>query len=234
MAYLITSIAGGAPKQVFDRLGPLFEKRTGYRLNALYDTMSGIQGRVAKHETLDVLLMPTSMIDAYIKDGTVLPTGRTPLANIGLGVGIAAGEKSPDISTPEALRAALSAARAVVHAPPTATPSGGQSDKVIRELGLIDKLAGRVIHRAGLAGGVAAIASGEADIGIFPKSELVNVDGVTLIGSLPPALQLNILYCAGITAASLVTEQTAAFIQFLIEPESRKVWTACGFDPPTA
>ncbi len=50
--------------------------------------MSGIQARVATHEPLDVLLMPTSMIDDYIKAGIVLAGGRTPLANIGLGVGV--------------------------------------------------------------------------------------------------------------------------------------------------
>ncbi|MSO66860.1 MAG: ABC transporter substrate-binding protein [Pseudolabrys sp.] len=230
MPVTITSIAGGAPKPVFDRLGPLFEKKTGNRLNALYDTMSGIQGRLAKHDALDVLLMPVSMLDGLEKDGTILPNGRATLAIIGLGVGVKAGSRLPDISTPEALRTALSAARAVVHAPPTATPSGAQSDKVIKELGLAGKLA--VIHKAGLAGGVAAIASGEAEYGIFPKSEIVAFDGVTLVDSLPGALQLNIVYGAGITAASSVTEAAAAFIQFLIEPESRKVWTACGFDTP--
>ena len=227
----ITSIAGGAPKPVFDRLGPIFQKRAGHRLNALYDTMSGIQARVAKHDPLDVLLMPTSMIDAFIKDGTVRAVGRTPLANIGLGVGVKTGAKIPDISTPDALREVLSAARAVVHAPPTATPSGGQSDKIIKELGLAGKLEGRVIQKAGLAGGVAAIASGEAEYGIFPKSEIVAFDGVTMVGSLPPSLQLNIVYCAGITAASQVAGPAAEFIQFLIEPDSRKIWAACGFDP---
>jgi molybdate transport system substrate-binding protein len=229
----ITSIAGGAPKPVFDRLGPVYEQRTGNRFNALYDTMSGIRARVARHEPLDVLLMPVPMIDAYIKDGTVLPAGRTPLANIGLGVGVKAGGTVPEISTPDALRQVLLAARAIVHAPPTATPSGAQSDKVIRELGIADAIEARVIHRAGFAGGVAAIANGEAVIGIFPKSELVNVDGVTLAGPLPPALQLNIVYGAGVTSASKAPEQAAAFIQFLIEPDSRKVWTACGFDPLT-
>ena len=58
MTVTITSIAGGAPKPVFDRLGPLYEKRTGNKLNALYDSMSGIAARVAAHEALDVLLMP--------------------------------------------------------------------------------------------------------------------------------------------------------------------------------
>jgi len=228
----ITSIAGGAPKPVFDRLGPLFESRSGHRLNALYDTMSGIAARVAAREALDVLVMPVPLIDAYVRDGTVLAAGRAALANISLAVGVRAGGPVPDVSTPETLRAALLAARAVVHAPPSATPSGAHSDKIIRQLGLADALAGRTIHRAGLAGGVAMIASGEAEMGIFPNSEIVNVAGVARAGALPAALQMTNVYGAGVTAASPVAGPAAAFISFLIEPESRKVWTACGFDPP--
>jgi molybdate transport system substrate-binding protein len=226
----ITSIAGGAPKPVFDLLGPRYERSSGNKLNALYDTMSGILARLAKHEALDVLLMPVSMLDALEKDGIVLPTGRAALDNIGLGVGVKANSGLPDISTPDALRRALIAAITVVHAPPAATPSGAQSDKVIKQLGIAEAMTGRVVHRAGLTGGVAMIANGEADIGIFPKSELVNVDGVTLLGSLPGELQLNIVYGAGVVAASPVANPAAAFIQFLIELESRAVWNLCGFD----
>jgi molybdate transport system substrate-binding protein len=163
-----------------------------------------------------------------------LQAGRATLANIGLGVGVKAGGKMPDISTPDALRRALVAATTVVYAPPTATPSGAQSEKAIKQLGIAEVMTGRVVHKAGLAGGVAMIANGEADIGFFPKSELVNVEGVILVGSLPGDLQLNIVYGAGVVATSPAREAAAAFIQFLIEPESRAVWNACGFDPPGA
>jgi molybdate transport system substrate-binding protein len=225
----ITSIAGGAPKPVFDKLGPVYEQRTGNRLNALYDSMSGIAGRVAAHEALDVLLMPVATIKSYIAQG-IVQGACTPLANIGIAVGVTAGHPVPDVSTPEALRVALLAARGVVHAPPTATPSGAQSDKVITTLGLSEALAGRVSHKVGLAGGLAMIASGEATLGIFPKSEIVSVKGITLAGPLPGRLQLTIIYGAGVTAASKVATQAAEFVRFLIEPDSRKVWTACGFD----
>jgi len=225
----ITSIAGGAPKPVFDRLGPIYERRTGNKLNALYDSMSGIAARVAAHEALDVLLMPVATVTSYIAQG-IVQGACTPLANIGLAVGVTAGTPVPDVSTPAALRAALTAARGVVHAPPTATPSGAQSDKVIKTLGLAGTLAGRVAHKVGLAGGLAMIVSGEATLGIFPKSEIVSVSGITLAGPLPPSLQLTITYGAGVSAASKVAGPAAEFIQFLIEPESRKVWIACGFD----
>ena len=225
----ITSIAGGAPKPAFDRLGPLYEKRSGNNLNALYDSMSGIAARVDAHEALDVLLMPVATIEAYIKQGIVQGVC-TPLANIGLAVGVPASGPVPDVSTPEALRDALLAARGVVHAPPAATPSGAQSDKVIKMLGLNETLGDRILHRVGLAGGLAAIASGEVTLGIFPKSEIVSVAGIALAGPLPPSLQLTITYSAGVTAWCKAAPEAAAFIQFLIEPESCKIWAACGFD----
>jgi len=224
----LTSIAGGAPKPVFDRLKPVYERESGHTLNALYDSMSGIAARVAAHEALDVLLMPVGTIEGYIKQGIVQGTC-TPLANIGLAVGVTAGSVVPDVSTPDALRAALLAAKGIVHAPPTATPSGAQSDKVIKELGLDGKIA--VTHKVGLAGGLAAIASGEATLGIFPKSEIVSVPGIALAGPLPPELQLTITYGAGVTAWSNVTAEAAAFVRFLVTPESRKTWNECGFDP---
>jgi molybdate transport system substrate-binding protein len=231
MTVTITTIAGGAPKPAFDRLGPIFEQRSGNKLNALYDSMSGIAARVAAHEGLDVLLMPVATIETYIQQG-IVQGACTPLANIGLAVGVTAGGAVPDVSTPEALRAALLAARGVVHAPPSATPSGAQSDKVIKQLGLEQQLTGRVMHKVGLAGGLAAIANGEATLGIFPKSEIVSVPGITLAGSLPPALQLTITYGAGVTVGSNVVKPAADFIGYLIEPASREIWNACGFDPP--
>jgi molybdate transport system substrate-binding protein len=231
MPITITSIAGGAPKPVFDRLCPLFEQRTGHRVNALYATMSGIADRVCAGDSLDVLVMPVPLIEAYVQDDTVLPGGRMKLAKIGLAVGVQAGTKAPDVSTRDALRAALLAARSVVHAPPSATPSGAQSDGIIKELGLGEALAGRLVHKAGLAGGLAMIASGEADLGIFPKSEIVNSPGVVSAGSPPKDLDLHAVYAAGVKATTKVPGPAAEFIAFLTEPDSRKVWLACGFDP---
>jgi molybdate transport system substrate-binding protein len=227
----ITSIAGGAPKPVFDRLGPVFERRSGHTLIARYDSMSGIAARVAAHEALDVLLMPVTTIEAYVGQG-IVQGACTALANIGLAVGVTRGLPLPDISTPQMLREALLTAKTVVHAPPAATPSGAQSDKVIRDLGLVEALAGRISHKVGLAGGLAMIASGEATLGIFPKSEIVSIEGIALAGPLPPPLQLTIAYGAGVTAWCPVAGPAADFIRFLIEPDSRAVWTACGFDAP--
>jgi molybdate transport system substrate-binding protein len=234
MMATITTIAGGAPKPVFDRIVPVFEQRTGHKVNALYDTMSGIKGRVAKGDTLDVLLMPVPMLDDFERSGVARKEGRAPLAVTTLGVGVKNGTAVPDLSTPDRVREALRGARSIVFAPPSATPSGEHSDWIVRQLGLSDELAGRIIHKAGLAGGVAAIASGEAALGMFPKSEIVAFDGVTLTGPLPDELQMKNTYGAAVMTVSQVPGPAADFIRFLTEPESLKVWIACGFDPPGA
>ena len=148
MTVTITQIAGGAPKPVFDRLGPLYEKRSGNKLNALYDSMSGIAVRVAAHEALDVLLMPVATIENYIKQG-VVQGACTPLANIGLAVGVTAGGPVPDVSTPDALRAALaggprrSACAAGGDAERRAERQGDQGSS-----GLAEQLAGRVLAQS--------------------------------------------------------------------------------------
>jgi len=105
---------------------------------------------------------------------------------------------------------------------------------VLKELGLASEIKGRVIHKAGLAGGLAAIASGEAEVGIFPKSEIVAFDGITLVGSLPPSLATQYRLRRRDNRRQQSGGEAAEFIQFLIEPASRKIWNECGFDPPGA
>jgi molybdate transport system substrate-binding protein len=93
-------------------------------------------------------------------------------------------------------------------------------------------MAGRIIHRPALQGGVELVASGEAEIGFYPKSEVINIAGLSLAGPLPAEIQLTTIYGAGVTAASAAPEAGAAFIAFMRDPAHRAVWDHGGFDPP--
>jgi molybdate transport system substrate-binding protein len=124
------------------------------------------------------------------------------------------------------------AARAVVHATPGQTPSGTHMGKVMDELGIAATLAGKVIHKPALDGGVQLVASREADIGIYPASEVAGVEGLTIVGSLPPGLDLEIVYGAAVSADSAEPDAAAAFVQFMAAAENRAVWKEAGFTPP--
>jgi molybdate transport system substrate-binding protein len=102
---------------------------------------------------------------------------------------------------------------------------------VERELGIESELQGKLTHSNALDGGVERITKGEADIGIYPVSEVIAVKGVALVGLLPPALQSRIIYGAGVLAKSAVAEPAEAFIAFLTDAAHQPIWTNAGFDP---
>jgi molybdate transport system substrate-binding protein len=142
------------------------------------------------------------------------------------------GAPRPDISTKEKFRAAMLAARSVVHATPGKTPSGTHMGKVMEQLGIADAMAKKVIHRPALEGGVQLVADGQADIGIYPASEVANVKGIAVVGSLPAGIDLNTLYGGATTADTPAGDAAAAFVKFMAAPENRSVWKQSGFDPP--
>jgi molybdate transport system substrate-binding protein len=82
-----------------------------------------------------------------------------------------------------------------------------------------------------LDGGVAAISRGEAEVGLYPLSEVISEKGVTVVGLIPPEVQLNTIYAAGVLAANASPEPAIAFIKFLADPSNAKHWKDAGFEP---
>lgn len=227
----INVLSGGAPKEALLVLTPEFERRTGHRIKYTYAVISEIQKKLAAGETPDMVFMPVPALDALIKTG-VLKAPRAVLGGVGIGVIVREGTPYPDISTPESFRSALVNARAIVHANPTATPSGAHLAKVTKQLGLDTELQQKLTYSNALDGGVQRITTGEADIGIYPVSEVIAVKGIALVGLLPPALQSLIVYGAGVLAGSASSGPAEAFISFLTDRAHRAIWTQAGFEPP--
>ena len=225
-------MSGGAPQEVVAALTPEFENRTGHKATFTFAVITALQERLAKGEKTDVVLMPVPVIDKLVQAGTLRADDRTTLGVLGISVIVRQGAAKPDISTPDRLRQALLDARSVVHATPTATPSGAHLARVLEQLGIAEEMRNKVVHRPALAGGADLVATGEAELGLYPTSEVVHVPGVAIVGPLPPALQLRIVYGAAIARDSAAPEAAAAFIDFLSAPENRKVWLQAGFEPP--
>ena len=116
--------SGGAPQETLKLLAPEFEKATGHRVAFTFAVVGAIQQRLEAGEKADVVLLPAPLIDALEKAGKIRPDSRSLLARVGIAVVVRADAPKPDISTPEALRAALTQARSITHADPQATPGG--------------------------------------------------------------------------------------------------------------
>ena len=228
----IRVMSGGAPKEVFAQLTPQFETRSGHKVEFIFAVMSALRERLAAGEKVDVLVMPTNLLDGYQKDGMVRAQGRAILGLVSVNAVVRAGEPKPDLSSPETVKQAMLNSRAITHATPGATPSGTHMGKLIEQLGIAEAMKGKIIHRPALAGGVQLVASGEAEIGFYPKSEVINTEGLAVVGPLPPAIQLTTIYGAAVTSASAAPDAGEAFIAFMCDPKHRAVWTHGGFDPP--
>jgi molybdate transport system substrate-binding protein len=118
-------------------------------------------------------------------------------------------------------------------APPGMTPSGTHMGKLLEKLGIADVVKEKLIHRPALEGGVELVESGEAELGFYPKSEVIGFGGLDIVGPLPAGIQLNTIYGVAVTAASAAPQAGADFIAFMTDPVHRAAWTAGGFDPPS-
>jgi molybdate transport system substrate-binding protein len=226
-------MSGGAPKEVFTLLAPRFEQRTGNKVDFTYAVITELREKLTAGATADVLVLPTPVLDSLAKDGKVRAGTRAIFGTVGISVVVKEGAPRPDISSTEKFREAMLAARSVVQATPGKTPSGTHMGKVMEQLGIADAMAKKVIFKPALDGGAQLVAAGEAEIGIYPASEVAGVKGLTVVGPLPADINLEIVYGAAATTDSTAPNIAATFIGFMAAPENRTVWKEAGFEPPT-
>jgi molybdate transport system substrate-binding protein len=224
-------MSGGAPKEVLAVLTPEFEKHTGHKVHFTYIVISAIQQKLAAGEKPDMVLMPAPALEAQVKAGVMREAPRPNLGIVRIGLVVREGAARPDISTLDGFKKAMLAAKSVVHANPAATPSGAHLAKVWEQLGIADAVKAKAIHRNALDGGVAAITKGEAELGLYPVSEIIHEKGVTLVGLIPAEVQLNTVYAAGVLAANAAPEPALSFVKILTDPSNAKHWKDGGFEP---
>src|ERR1044072_2154702 len=219
MAAELNILTTPALTETWEELGPKFEA-TGHKLTIVYAPSGAIAKRVSEGETADLLVSTPAGIDSLIKAGKVADGTNTLIANSPMGVAVLKGAPKPDISTPDAFRRALLAAKAVAYTDPASGgASGAHMAKVLDRLGI----AAEVNAKAKLGRGTPVanfLVSGEADIAIQQMPELLHVKGAEAIGPLPGDLQNVAAFAAGIPSGSAQAEAAKALIRFLQTPES--------------
>jgi len=158
----------------------------------------------------------------------------TTLASAGISVAIRKGAPTPDISSPDALKRTLLAAKSISYVEPA---SGGASGvhfaKVLDRLGIANEMKSRTIFpnpKTPAEVGV-LVANGEAEIGVHVIVELVSVAGIDIVGPLPGDLQNIIVFAAAVMASAKDAEAAKALVTFLRTPEAVAVIKTKGMEP---
>ena len=218
-----------AMKAAVDELTPAFERTGGDSVRVSYGPSGGLARRFVAGEPADVIIIDSGALEDLIRQGKVLP-GRTDVARTGIGIAVRKGAPRPDVSSQEALKRALLAAKSIGH---TAPAGGGITaahiTKLFERLGIAAEVAPKVRLAAGGPNGrVSALVSSGVAIGLQQVSELMSNPGVEVIGMLPPELQQITVYSAGIATTAKEPDAGRALISFLSVPEAIAIYKTRG------
>jgi molybdate transport system substrate-binding protein len=228
----LTVMSGGAPKEALNILVPRFEKLTGHHVKLSYVLVSSVRQKILRGESADVVILPSAAIEDLIAANKIAAEGHESFGTVKLVAIVRKGTAQPDVATVDTFKTTLLNARSVVYSTPGSTPSGTHIADIVSRLGIAEAVERKATYRPALEGGVALVTEGKADIGIYPASEVVGVDGVASAGAIPEELQLTLVYTAAVTTANKTSEPALALIRYLTSAENRETWQRAGFDPP--
>jgi molybdate transport system substrate-binding protein len=214
-------------KAAMDDLVPRFERASGHRLAVTFAPLGAMVKLVQGGETADVVIAPQQGMDGFIKDGKVNADSVRSLARSGMAVAVRRGTPRPDISTPEAFRHTLLAAKSITYG----RGAGSEHiEKVLERLGIANDVKAKTVR--GTAGDTGVrVANGEAEIGVSLLQVLMPVAGIDIVGPLPADLQDTLVFAVATMAGSKAAAASKTLVDFLRSPEAAKIFKAKGLEP---
>ena len=217
-----------ATEQSYRELVPQFEKETGHKVTTIFTGTLDLKKRIAAGEAYDLIIMAATDLDGFVKAGTVVSGTRVDLAKSGVGAGVKAGAPKPDISSVDALKKTVLAAKSIGY---STGPSGLYIVGMFEKLGIGDQIKPKLKQTAtGVFVGT-LVASGEAEIGFQQVSEMSQFAGVDYVGPLPAAVQQYTTFASGIQAGAKEAEAAKALVKFLTSPTAAPVFRKKGMEP---
>lgn len=219
--------SGGAVKSGLVPAIELYQRQAGARIAVEFLPMGPLQERLAAEPLPDGVVLTREVMDKAVADGRIAgPT--TEIGRVAIGVAVHETAPVPDISTPEALKRALLAARSVVYIDPRRGTSGKHVALVLERLGIAEAVeAMAVLGQGGSI--VEPVARGEVELGIHQIAEILNLPGVRLAGPLPAVLQKETVYLGAASATTARGPEVQAFLSFLRTPRVRALFASSGF-----
>ena len=218
-------LSGNGSRAAVRELCAQFEKATGHKVDLSFGVNPEVKRKIEAGERFDVVVGNPPIIDALIKDGTVVGP-RVDFGHAGLGVAVKSGAPKPDISSVEAFKRALLASKAV------AFPGKGASG--IYFVSLLDRMGIEMqskLKPMAAEDTVEVVARGEADMVVVVSTRISDVPGVDRVGPIPAELQTQIGFAAGLSSSTKEPDAARALIRFLSAPAAAPTLRAKGVDP---
>jgi molybdate transport system substrate-binding protein len=222
-------LAAGPIERPFHALVAGFTRETGHRAEAEFDTVGVIQKRIKAGEKPDIIILSPGAMDDLDKSGLLVAGTRIEVGRAASGLAVRAGAPVPDISTPEALRKTLLAARTVAYVDPaTGANNGIFFAGLIKKLNIADEVNKKAVLVKRGHEVATTLAEGKAEIGNTSLTELAPHKGVRVIGPIPDPLGTVTSYVAAVATSSAHGDAARALIAYFMRPASREQFKADG------
>ncbi|MDP1902332.1 MAG: substrate-binding domain-containing protein [Rubrivivax sp.] len=225
-------LCAGAAQGLVKALQERFRADTGAGVQGRFGAVGAMKEALLAGEPCDLMVLTEAMVRALATEGRLRGETCVPLGRVRTGVAVRSGQPRPDVSTPEALKAALLAADAIHFPDPVRATAGIHFANVMRELGIFDTLQPRFRTYPNGATAMRELAAspGSQAIGCTQVTEIKYTQGVDLVGVLPPRFELATVYSAAVATAALQPELAARFIALLCGRETQDLRAAGGFE----
>ncbi len=220
MSTRLTGVSSMATRKLLLELAQEYGRIRG--VEVVIESVGGVDAarRVQSGEPFDVVVLSADAIEALIDGGYVAADSRTDLVHSRVAIGIRSGAKRPDVSSEEALRQTVLAARTVGY---STGPSGTALLKLFGRWGITDTIRDRIVQAPPGVPVGQLVASGESELGFQQYSEMMDLPGLEMLGTMPPGTEIISTFTAGICTASKQSAAARELLDFLGSPDRAEI-----------
>lgn len=227
----IQVIAAGAVRGVVGSMIDDYARETGQKFVFTIGPTGQLREAIASGKPVDLVITSAPLMAELERTGKITPGSRVDIGRVGLGIVVREGTPLPDVSTPDAVKQALTKANTIAYTDPKL---GGTSVehlmKIADSLGIKDEVIRKGVTATGGNDAAAKVADGKAEIAVVPITD-IHAKAAKLAGPLPEPIQLWTVYAAAIPTSSAEPAAARAFIAALTGPAMRERWTSAGWQP---
>jgi molybdate transport system substrate-binding protein len=208
-------VSSMATRELLAELAAQYEKSTGQRV--VPESAGGVDvaRRVSAGEAMDVVVLASNAIDKLIAEGRIAG-GRVDLARSGIALAVRAGASRPQIDTEADVKVLVASAPSLSY---STGPSGVYLEKLFARWGILEQIRPRIlVPPPGMPVG-SLVADGKVALGFQQLSELMNLEGIQVLGPLPESIQSLTVFSAGVSASSAAPDAARALLSFLASPQ---------------
>lgn len=213
---------------VWSDLRPQFERATGHTLDIFFGTTPNLIKEATSGRPFDAGIVPADVMRDAPTRARFASGPTLDVARAGLGVAVRSGAPRPDIGTSDAFKAILLDARSLATVPESAT--GYSIARVFDHLGITEQMKAKTKAQPGPAQVVAAVANGEAELGLFLVHVLA-ASGLDVVGPFPPDLQEYVVFTAALSAEPVQPGAAGALLDYLKSPAAVAIIKSKGMTP---